>query len=269
MADMDGSLRPTYRARVKLRRVVQPASRALDQVSAVLAPVVRAASRAVPGRVALVLGFRAPAQARQFVLMTMHRVARRWPLLAGLLGLAGESAEGTAPSTPSNGHTAHGPILRPDPATTATLIAALRDPSAEVAVGAVEALQRHPPELAAAALREVLDNRDGYFNTSTRAAAVRALGVLLPTGKGEAFAAAASDVDAAVSVAAIGALVERHDETSEDLEDQTGFYVTLTRHAAARGLALLRRGDPKRVSTILQRESDTVVREALVSLAAQ
>jgi HEAT repeat protein len=141
-------------------------------------------------------------------------------------------------------------------------------------VEAAEALQRHPPELAAPALREVLDNRDGYFSAATRAAAVRALGVLLPTGDGDAFATAVADLDASVSLAAIGALVERREDTSVDvllrvLEDRKGFYVPPTRHAAARGLALLGMGDPRRVSALLQNESDAIVREALASLPAR
>jgi hypothetical protein len=242
----------------------------MDLVSSALRPILLAASRAVPDQGTVALALRATRQARGLLLVSVHRIARRWSLLARLLGLADPEPG----STGLNGQPAPSCTVRPDAASTAALIAALRDQRAEVAVEAAEALQRHPPELAAPALREVLDNRDGYFNASTRAAAVRALGVLLPTGKGDAVAAAASDLDASVSLAAIGALVERHEEKSEDvllrvLEDRTGFYAPLTRHAAARGLVLLRRGDPQRVSVILQSESDTIVREALVSLAGQ
>jgi HEAT repeat protein len=198
-------------------------------------------------------------------------MARRWPKLARLLGIDVEPTRGSAGL---DGAPAFGSVPRPDAASTAALVAALRDRRAEVAVEAAEALQGHPPELAAPALRDVLHNRDGYFSASTRAAAVRALGVLLPADNGDAFAVAAADLDASVSLAAIAALVDRHEGTSVDvllrvLEDTSGFYVPLTRHAAARGLALLGPRDPRRVSALLQNEADAIVREALVSLAGE
>ena len=67
---------------------------------------------------------------------------------------------------------------------------------------------------------------------------------------------------------AIGALVERAEDRSADillglLEDTTGFYLALTRQAAARGVARLQRGAASRVSALLERESDPVVRQAL------
>lgn len=233
--------------------------------------MLRAASQLVSGQRAVALGLRAPEAAQRLVLLAVHRIARRWPKLARLLGIAAEPTHG---SDGPDGVPALDSVPRPDAASTAALVAALRDHRAEVAVEAAEALERHPPELAAPALRDVLHNRDGYFSASTRAAAVHALGVLLPMGNGDAFAAAAADLDASVSVAAIAALVDRHERTSVDvllrvLEDTRGFYVPLTRHAAARGLALLGPGDPRRVSALLQNESDAIVREALVSLAGE
>jgi HEAT repeat protein len=255
---------------LNLRQVIQPASRAVNHMTIAVRPILIAASHASASRRAVALGLRASEEARRLLLQAMRGMSRRWPLLARLLGLTADPARGSAAA---NGQRVRAPHARPDAATTEALIAALRDQRAETAVDAADALQRHPPELAVPALREVLHNRDGYFSPSTRAAAVRALGVLLPPSEGEAFAVAASDVDASVSVAAIGALVERHDEMSVDvllrvLEDRTGFYVPIARHAAARGLALLGRGQPERVNAILQNESDGVVREALVSLVS-
>jgi HEAT repeat protein len=230
--------------------------------------MLRAASQAMSGQRAVVLGLRVPGAAQRLVLLAVHRIARRWPNLARLLGIAAEPTPGSARP---DGAPAPGSISRPDAASTTALIAALRDPRAEVAVEAAEELQRHPPERAVSALCDVLHNRDGYFSSSTRAAAVRALGVLLPMGNGDTFAAAAADLDASVSLAAIAALVDRNEGTSVDvllrvLEDPRGFYVPLTRHAAARGLALIGPRDPRRVSALLENESDSIVREALISL---
>jgi HEAT repeat protein len=153
---------------------------------------------------------------------------------------------------------------------TEALVAELRDSSAEVAVKAAEALATRPAELAVPALREVVENRERYFDASTRAAAVHALTSLLPPGQGDLVAAAARDSDALVSLAAIAALVERDDADSANvllnlLEDSSGFYIGPTRQAAARGLASLRCGDSGRVAALLQRESDPEVRQALAA----
>ena len=202
----------------------------------------------------------------------LRRAARRWPILLRLLGGTVEP-ESVAPARAGR-RQAPAPAAAPrDPAATARLVAALRDTTAEVAVEAAEALAHHPPELATPALQEVLANRDGYFNTATRAAAVRALGSLLPRGEGAAIAAATTDPDASVSLAAIAALVERGEEAGAApllrlLEDTTGFFLALTRQAAARGLARLGHADQDRVGALLRTEEDAIVREALGSLRA-
>ena len=49
-----------------------------------------------------------------------------------------------------------------------------------MAAQAAEALAHHRGEAAISALRGVVENRDGYFNATVRASAVRALGMLLP-----------------------------------------------------------------------------------------
>jgi HEAT repeat protein len=163
-----------------------------------------------------------------------------------------------------------------DPETTTALIAALRDPSAEVAVCAVGALARHRGQAAISALSGVVRNDDHYFSSETRAAAVRALGPLLSSNGGTGIASitgAVADTDVMVSVAAIEALAGRDEGASVEallgvLENGTGFYLPLTRQNAARALGKLRArhaGDvEQRLHALLQGEADAVVREALV-----
>jgi HEAT repeat protein len=236
----------------------------------------------------LALGTPRPVQ--KFALSALQRLARRWPLLSRLIGLIVVESSGAPPETePVPAAAAYAdtvvclvasedPVVRaraardlahsPAKEVTAALIAALRDPVAEVAVEAATALRGHSPEFAAAALSEVLENRDGFFSASTRTAAVRALGGVLPRGQGKALAAATRDTDATVSLAAIGALVDRDEQASADallglLEDTTGFYLPLTRQAAARGLSQIRHTSQGRIGTLLHTESDSVVRDAL------
>jgi hypothetical protein len=159
-----------------------------------------------------------------------------------------------------------------DAETTSALVAALRDPSSEVAAQAAEALGHHPGDQATAALQGVLENRDGFFNPMTRASAVRALGLLLPTNQGRPVVSAVADVDALVSLAAIAALAERDENASADalmgvLENRAGFYLPLTRQAAARALTRLQNYEPDRLRRLLETEYDSSVRDALASLA--
>jgi hypothetical protein len=236
---------------------------------------------------------RTPGPVQRLVLPALYGWIRRWPLLAQLLGIAPEPsvAASNPPANPAPGgahaesvmrlRTSDDPavraraardlarVIRPD--ATAALAAALRDSQAEVAVEAAEALRHHPLEAATKALGEVVENRDGYFSAATRASAVRALGSLLPPGQGAIVAATVADADAAVSLAAIAALVERDDEASAEalltlLEDASGFYVPLTRRAAARGLLRIRLGPTGRARALLDKEADPDVREALVAL---
>jgi HEAT repeat protein len=159
-----------------------------------------------------------------------------------------------------------------DAETTAALVAALRDPSSEVAAQAAEALGNHRGDLASSALLGVVENRDGFFNPMTRASAVRALGALLPPNEGAPVVSAVADIDALVSLAAIAALAERDETASATalmgvLENHAGFYLPLTRQAAARALTRLRNYEPERLRRLLETESDGTVREALASLA--
>ena len=231
-------------------------NRALLLPARVLAPA-RSLLRRLVGR--------APLRVQRLAAATLDRLVRRWPLLEGLLGL---SPQAPAPEGPPQ---AAAPAREAREATLA-LVAALRDPAAEVAVSAAEALRWHPAELAVPALREVLENGNGYFSSPARAAAVRSLGTLLPDGDDPLLAAAVRDRDADVSLAAIGAFVERDEEASARallnlLEDTSGFYLPLTRQAAARGLSRVHFADERRVGALLGTEHDPAVREALALLS--
>lgn len=159
-----------------------------------------------------------------------------------------------------------------DPETTAALVSALRDRSAEVAAQAAEALAHHPGDVATSALRRVLENHDGYFSPPVRASAVRSLGALLPANDAAPVQGALGDVEAIVSLAAIATLAERDESASAAallglLEDRRGFYLPLTRQAAARALGRLHHYDRDRLRSIVAAEYDDVVRDALSSLA--
>jgi len=158
------------------------------------------------------------------------------------------------------------------PSVTLALTTALRDPSAEVAAEAADALRHHPGESAALALRNVVANADGYFTGGVRAAAIRTLSVILPRGDGAPITAAVADADAEVSVAAIAGVVDRNEQGGADalltvLENPRGYYVALTRGAAARGL--LRMPTPpeqSRLRALIDTEHDGDVREILSGL---
>jgi HEAT repeat protein len=159
-----------------------------------------------------------------------------------------------------------------DEETTHALVAALRDPSSEVAVHAAEALRLHRGPVAVSALLEVLANADSYFLAETRASAVRALGALLPPGEGAPLHATVTDPEAAVSLAAIAALAERDEPPGADallgvIERADGFYLPITRHAAARALSRMRGHDMARLRALADREADPEVRTVLASLA--
>jgi hypothetical protein len=237
----------------------------------------------------------------------LREMALRWPQLAALLGLVGARGDSraTAPAAPAEESTRaahpHGPesaeararsltallssadfaeraraadslAALVDEETTAALVAALRDSASDVAVHAAEALRHHRGPLAVSALGEVLANEDQYFRPETRAAAVRTLGAILPPGEGASLYAAVADPEAAVSLAAIAALAERDEAPGADallgvIERADGFYLPMTRHAAARALSRMRGHDPVRLRTLVEHEADPEVRTVLESLA--
>jgi hypothetical protein len=254
---------------------------------------------------------RLPAPAQKLGAAALQAAAARWPLLSRLLGMVppvpttvdaerrdapvptkaapAPTAPGR-PSSESSGRKEHLARLRgggdygeraraalalagvTDPETTAALVSALRDQSAEVAVQAAEALAHHPGDVATSALRQVLENQDGFFSPPVRASAVRSLGALLPANDAAPVQGALGDVEAIVSLAAIATLAERDESASAGalmglLEDRRGFYLPLTRQAAARALGRLHHYDRDRLRDVLAAEYDDVVREALSSLA--
>jgi HEAT repeat protein len=158
------------------------------------------------------------------------------------------------------------------PPVTAALCAALRDPSAEVAAEAAHALRHHREQDAIAALSRVVENADGYFSGGVRAAAIRTLSAILPHGRGQAIVAAVADRDAEVSVAAIAGVVDRNEAGGGDalltvLENPHGYYVSLTRGAAARGMRrLVTPPDAARVRALLAAEEDRNISDVLRGL---
>ncbi len=240
---------------------------------------------------------RLPAPAQRLAVSALHTVAGRWPALMRLVGMVPRT-NGAAATVISNATSddvtrretlvrlreandfadrarAAGALAHVhDEETTRALVAALRDASSEVAAQAAEALGHHHGDAATAALRGVLENRDGYHSAETRASAVRALGALLPENQGSFIASAVADIDAIVSLAAIAALAERDEGASAGaligvLENRAGFYLPLTRQAAARALLRLRHCDVDRVRGLLEGESDATVREELQLIASR
>jgi hypothetical protein len=267
--------------------------------------------RALSSRASLVLRLalrRLPPRVQQIGLRAMSPVMKRWPTVAALLGLTldepgppssqvADSAIPARDTSPSSLRIAAASDVkawltalasstemavrikavraladRPLPSVTAALCAALRDPSAEVAGEAADALRHHRGSEAIAALSKVVENADGYFSGGVRAAAIRTLSGMLPHGRGQSIIAAVADPDAEVSVAAIAGVVDRNEPGGDDalfavLENPRGYYVSLARGAAARGMRrLVTPPDPARLRALLESESDREIRDALRDL---
>jgi hypothetical protein len=145
---------------------------------------------------------------------------------------------------------------------------ALRDDSAEVASAAALALSRHGSARAIAALREVLENRDGYFSPVTRAACVHGLARCLGTVDTNAVLDVLADVDAEVSIAAIAVVAERLPELAMPrllavLSDDTSYFLPMVRLAAANALTRLGTLSQDTITGLLSRERDDDVRSVL------
>ena len=152
------------------------------------------------------------------------------------------------------------------------LRAALRDRSAEVAVDAVHSLLGSVGDAARATLRDVLDNPEGYYHPLVRAAAVHALGKLPGAPETPRIDQALYDNDAEVSIAAIAALSTSAPDTAREallrlLDHGDGFFLPVTRLAAARGLQRVGELAPARLAAFAAREQDPAVREILSQLA--
>jgi HEAT repeat protein len=121
------------------------------------------------------------------------------------------------------------------------LVRALRDPSVEVAVSAVDALTSHYEAASTEALLQVLGNQEGFFNPITRVAAITGLARRLTADAFNPIFAAIRDIDAEVCIAAIAVIAERVPERAGEqllpiLRDPSGYYLPLVRLAAANAL---------------------------------
>lgn len=154
------------------------------------------------------------------------------------------------------------------------LAGALRDRSVEVAVAAVSSLQIVAGRKAQRTLREVVDDDQRYYHPLVRAAAVHALGALLPEHECEPIVRALRDPDAEVSIAAIGALGACAPSRAAELllaviENRDGFFLPITRLAAARGLERLSWLPASDIERLSQAEGDPQLREILTRLSGR
>ncbi len=160
------------------------------------------------------------------------------------------------------------------PATVDALSAALRDRSVEVAVAAVGSLQIVAGRKAQRTLRAVVDDEQRYYHPLVRAAAVHALGALLSETECAPLLRALRDADAEVSIAAIGALgacapARASEVLLEVVENRDGFFLPISRLAAARGLERLSSLPAAALERLGQVEADAQLREILARLIAR
>lgn len=195
-----------------------------------------------------------PPRVQRFGKSLWHRITTRFPGLSDLVSEIGnelESATRPRPSPATNGHAnaVNAVTTQLEPQQTedlATLIAAMRDPSAEVAaVAALKLGTRREPE-AAEALRDALKNSDSYLSPLTRVAALQAfthrLAAEPSAGEVDTLITLVRDIDAEVSMAAIDAVAQRAPSTIvidcllPVVIDETGFFLPIVRAAATRAL---------------------------------
>lgn len=155
-----------------------------------------------------------------------------------------------------------------DEAAVEALIGSLRDRSVEVAVAAAAALAAVGGAHAQGALLAVLENREGYYHSLTRAAAVHGLGTLLGAGERQPLERALRDSDAEVSIAAIAAWTAGAAQGAAGallplIENADGFFLPITRVAAARSLERLPPLGTGELERLRAREADPLVGELL------
>jgi hypothetical protein len=175
-----------------------------------------------------------------------QRLVTRFPTLVELLGEAvreAEPAPASAAAAAAPAPAVRQQALRPQPTLpTAVLIDQLRSENAEVAVPAATELGNRDGDDSLEALLEVLRNPDGFFHPVTRAAALRALAPRLAGERLTLLVDAVRDVDAEVSLAAIGSLAQHApshvvlDALMPILADHTGFYLPVVRDTAVSAL---------------------------------
>lgn len=148
------------------------------------------------------------------------------------------------------------------------LTRALRDTSAEVAIAAIDALARRPDSTSLEALRQVVDNLDGFFSPVTRVAAVSALGRLVGDAELGPIMARVHDVEAEVSIAAISVVADRNAAVAAEhlvpvLRDGSGYFLPLVRLAAANALVRAEALELRVAQELLEREGPGPVRRVL------
>jgi HEAT repeat protein len=148
------------------------------------------------------------------------------------------------------------------------LIGALRDRSVEVAVAAAATLSAVGGARAQGALLAVLENRDGYYHSLTRASAGHGLGARLTAGERQPLEQALRDSDAEVSIAAISAWTVGAAQGAAAallplIENADGFFLPITRVAAARSLDRLPPLGTGELERLRAREADPLVGELL------
>jgi HEAT repeat protein len=148
------------------------------------------------------------------------------------------------------------------------LVRALRDPSVEVAVAAVDALAGREERAATDALLGVLADAERYFNPVTRVAAISGLARQLDVESFGPVFAAVRDIDAEVSIAAVAMIAERLPSAAAThllplLHDASGFYLPIVRLAAANALERAGCLHAGVVTELLGGEKDPAVRRVL------
>jgi len=236
------------------------------------------------------------AEVQRFGGSAWHKIAERWPALAELVRerkrtisaryrppepraseppalsveavdalvaqlMASSSWHARASAALSLGHVPSDDVVQ-------ALVRALRDPSVEVAVAAVDALTHHDSELAERELLAVLDNADGYFSPVTRVAAISALARRLDVSQFGPVFAAVRDIDAEVSIAAIAVIVDRMPRSAGShllplLRDKSGYFLPIVRLAAANALERVGALHGGIAHELLYAESDPALRRVL------
>lgn len=209
----------------------------------------------IDARLAAQLGSQVPPRVQRFGKNLWQRITTRFPALADLLheGLAAPAPGASPapypppPSPAINGAARHVQVAPAEPIESLdALIAELRGPSAELAaVAAIKLGARREPE-AIQALRQALDNCDGYYSPLTRVAALQAFAHTLTQSPSledlEPVLSLVRDIDAEVSMAAIDAVVQRApanvaiDRLLPVVLDESGYFLPIVRAAATRAL---------------------------------
>ena len=148
------------------------------------------------------------------------------------------------------------------------LLRALRDPSVEVAVTAVDALSGRDDRSARDALLSVLVNAEGYFNPVTRVAAISGLARQLDAESFGPVFAAVRDIDAEVSIAAVAIIADRMPTAAATqlmplLRDPSGYFLPIVRLAAVNALERAGCLHAGVVAELISSERDPAVRRVL------